>query len=108
MVKNSIRESKVEPEKNFFVYDWMISELNLKGNELIVYAIIFGFSQEKTKTFRESLRYLMDWTLCSKQGVINILKSLIKKDYIKKIEHFNNRVKSCEYYVTKGEKYGTI
>lgn len=108
MVKNSVNESKVKSENFYVVQGWMIRELNLKGNELIVYAIIFGFGGDGIHTFRESLRYLMDWTLCSKQGVINILKSLIKKNYIKKIEHFNNGVKSCEYYAIKGENYGTI
>ena len=28
----------------YFIYDWMVKELDLKGNELLVYAIIYGFS----------------------------------------------------------------
>lgn len=42
--KNFVRESKVKPENFYVVQGWMISELKLKGNELNVYAIIFGFS----------------------------------------------------------------
>lgn len=106
MVKNSVNESKVKPENFYVVTGWMISELNLKGDELIVYAIIFGFSGDGIHTFREDLRYLMDWTLCSKQEILAILKSLIEKGYIQKKEYLNDGVKSCEYYVTKGEKYG--
>lgn len=50
----------------------------------------------------------MDWTFCSKQEILAILKSLIEKGYIKKKECFYEEVKSYEYYVIKGENYGTI
>ena len=36
----------------------MITELELKGNELLVYAIINGFSQSEDQEFSGSLSYL--------------------------------------------------
>lgn len=68
---------------NFIVVQgWMINELNLKGNDLLIYAIIYGFSQTENQYFTGSLQYLADWTNSSKQGVQKNLKSLIDKGLI--------------------------
>lgn len=91
-------ESKVKQENFIVVQGWMITELQLKGNELLVYAIIYGFSQAENQVFTGSLQYLADWTLTSKQTVITSLKSLIEKELIVKTEKIVNGVKFCEYY----------
>ena len=79
----------------------MVKDLKLKGNELIVFAIIYGFSQLDSQKYEGSLQYLADWTNSTKQGVIKNLKSLIKKELIIKNEKVINGVKFCEYYSTK-------
>jgi len=93
--------SKVKNENYITIQGWMINELNLKGNELLVYATIYGFSQTDNQVFSGSLQYLADWTNSSKQGVQKNLKSLVDKGFIKKDDKFINGVKFCEYYVTK-------
>lgn len=93
--------SKVKDETYIVIQSFMVNELNLKGNELIIYAIIYGFSQAENQTFSGSLQYLADWTNCTKQGVIKILKSLVDKGFIVKKENVINNVKFCEYYSTK-------
>ena len=35
----------VKNENYLVIQGWMITELKLKGNELLIYAIIYGFSQ---------------------------------------------------------------
>lgn len=99
-------KSKVKSENYIHIPGWAVCELGLKGNELLIYAIIFGFSQEENQTFRGSLRYLMDWTNSSKVTVIKTLKTLLEKDLIGKIERFDNGIKFCDYYVkrTKEQK----
>ena len=92
---------KVQNENYVLIQGWMINELKLKGNELIVYAIIYGFTQIEGQLFNGSLQYLADWTNSTKQGVVKNLKSLIEKGFIKKNDKFINGVKFCEYYVTK-------
>lgn len=94
-------KSKVRKENYIHIPGWAVCELGLKGNELLIYAIIFGFSQEENQTFRGSLRYLMDWTNSTKATVINVLKSLTKKGLIEKKEKIINGVKFCEYCVTR-------
>lgn len=93
--------SKVKNENYITIQGWMVNELNLKGNELLVYATIYGFSQTENQLFTGSLQYLADWTNSSKQGVQKNLKSLVEKGFIVKNDKYVNGVKFCEYYVTK-------
>lgn len=93
--------SKVKNENYVNIAGWMINDLHLKGNELLIYAIIYGFSQAENQTFSGSLQYLADWTNSTKQGVIKNLKSLVEKNYIGKRENVINGVKFCEYYATQ-------
>lgn len=94
-------ESKVNRENYISLQGWMITDLNLKGNELIIYACIYGFSQAENQVFSGSLQYLADWTNSTKQGVIKCLKSLVEKGLIVKKDNIINGVKFCEYYATK-------
>ncbi len=93
-------ESKVKKENYIVIQGFMITDLKLKGNELIIYACIYGFSQAENQAFTGSLQYLADWTNSTKQGVIKCLKSLEAKGFIIKKENFINGVKFCEYRTT--------
>ena len=94
-------ESKVNRENYISLQGWMITDLKLKGNELIIYACIYGFSQAENQVFSGSLQYLADWTNSTKQGVLKCLKSLVEKGLIVKKDNIINGVKFCEYYATK-------
>lgn len=83
------------------IQGWMRTELNLKGNELLVYAIIYGFSQTPNQKFTGNLQYLADWCGATKQGISNNLKNLIEKQLIVKEEQYINGVKFVAYYTTK-------
>ena len=92
--------SKVNRNNYISVQGFMVRDLQLKGNELLVYAVIYGFSQAENQVFNGSLQYLADWTNSTKRSVMTCLKSLIDKGYIGKSEKFINGVKFCEYYAT--------
>lgn len=94
-------KSKVINQNYIVIQGWMVNELKLKGNGLIIYAIIYGFSQSENQRYTGSLQYLADWTNSTKQGIIKSLKILIKKGLIIKEEKIINGVKFCEYYATK-------
>lgn len=94
-------ESKVKRENFITIQGFMLTDLKLKGNELLIYACIYGFSQAENQVFNGSLQYLADWTNSTKQGVIKCLKSLEEKQFIVKKENYINGVKFCEYYATK-------
>jgi hypothetical protein len=95
------------------IQGWMVSDLKLKGNNLIIYAIIYGFTQDENTMFTGSLNYLSTWTNSTKRGVMNNLKNLEEKGLIVKKENFLNGVKHVKYCATKfqggyGKKFHTI
>lgn len=94
-------ESKVNPENYITVQGWMIRDLMLKGNELLIYACIYGFSQAENQVYSGGLQYLADWTNSTKHGVMRALKSLVEKGLLEKTDKIINGVKFCEYRATK-------
>ena len=89
----------IKNENYVLVQGFMINDLNLKGNELIIYAIIYSFSQIENQYFTGSLKYLCEWTNSTKQGVLKSLKSLIDKGLIEKKEEYVNNIKYCRYSI---------
>jgi hypothetical protein len=69
----------------FLVHEWMPRELKLKGNELLVFALIFSFSRTGNK-YTGSLSYLRRITGLSKSTLMRILKSLCLKKLTLKTE----------------------
>ena len=92
---------KVKNENYIVITGWMVNELQLKGNDLLIYALIYGFSQDYEQRFNGSLQYIADWTNSTKAGVSKSLKRLVEKGVIAKEERKVNGVKFCEYYATK-------
>ena len=86
--------------ENFIVIcGWMISELGLKSNELLLYALIYGFSQDNQSAFSGSLSYMAKWLNCTKRTVINTLDALEKRGLITKVPFSVNSVTFNEYRV---------
>ena len=85
------------------IQGWMRTDLNLSGNELIVYAIIYGFSQNKQGEFTGSAQYLADWTGCSRRHIMRILNKLVEEGTIfKKETVLNNNEKRVSYQAEMG------
>lgn len=79
----------------------MRDQLGLKGNELIVFAFINGYSQEGQGCYYGSLANLqMVCGIASRQTAIDVLKSLMTKGYIVKTEQILNGVKVVSYSVS--------
>ena len=85
------------------IQGWMRTELKLSGNELIVYAIIYGFSQNKQGKFTGSAQYLADWVGCTRRTVMTILNKLVEAKLISKTEIIlNNNEKRVSYQAERG------
>ena len=91
----------IRRENYINIQGWMVTELGLKGNSLLIYAIIYGFSQEEGQQFTGSLQYLADWTNSTKRGVLKNLQELVNAGLIEKENAFINGVKFCAYRRTK-------
>ena len=85
------------------IQGWMRTDLKLSGNELIVYAIIYGFSQNKQGEFTGSAQYLADWVGCTRRTVMTILNKLVEAKLISKTELIlNNNEKRVSYQAERG------
>ena len=78
---------KINNDSFILLRGWMIEELDLKGNELIVYAVIYGFNRDG-HAYQGSRQYLARWTNSTVQGVQKNLNSLVEKKLIIKKEVF--------------------
>lgn len=83
-------------DNNFItIQGWMRTQLNLKGNELLIYALIYGFSQDGNSSFKGSRKYIADWCGCSLDTVDRSLGSLMNKGLLAKYPHtddYGNRL----------------
>lgn len=84
------------------ILPWMREDLDLKGNELLVYALVHGFSQEAQGCFFGSLNYICKACGCTHKTAINVLKELVEKGMLRKREIVENNVKLCQYTAITG------
>lgn len=80
------------------IQGWMRTKLNLKGNELLVYAVIYGFSQMDDAKFTGSRKYLAEWCGCSMATIDRTLTSLVDKGLISKTSYITKHgYRAVEY-----------
>lgn len=91
----------INPNAYYTVQGWMLSELELKGNALAVYAIVYGFSQDGVSEYAGSSTYLCDWLGCTKKTVLTTLADLTERGYLKKKIIIQNGVKLCNYVAVR-------
>jgi hypothetical protein len=95
-------ELKTMKNENYInIQGWMINELNLKGNELVLYSIIYGFSQDDKSEFFGSLSYIEELLKLSRPTVISILNKLSSKGLIIKTTESHYKVVKKLYQGSK-------
>jgi uncharacterized phage protein (TIGR02220 family) len=83
------------------IQGWMRTKLNLKGNELLAYAVIYGFTQIAGTKFTGSRKYLAEWCGCSIATIDRTLISLVDKGLISKTSHITKYgCRAVEYAAT--------
>ena len=93
--------AKIKNENFIAIQGFMVKELGLTGNELIAYALVYGFSQDDESEFKGSLNYVAEWLNCSRTTAFNLLNKLADDGFIKKTKKTINGVKFCNYSATK-------
>lgn len=91
----------IQPHAYYTVMGWMREELGLSGNELAIYAIIYGFSQDGASEYAGSSRYLCEWLGCSKKTVLTALANLTEKGHLIKKTVIQNGVTFCNYVAAR-------
>ena len=88
---------KVKPSNFIVIAGWML-DLGLSGNELLTYALIYGFSQDDDTKFQGSISYIQEWIGAgSKTTAINITKKLEDRGLIEKEQYVINNVTFNKY-----------
>ena len=88
---------------NFVIIQgWMCNELKLKGNDLLVYALIYGFSQDGESEFSGGRKYIANTFNISLPTVDKALKNLVGLNLIEKISTEHNGVLFVTYKVSLG------
>ena len=80
------------------IQGWMCNELELKGNELLIFALIHGFSQDGVSKFHGGRKYIADTFNITLPTVDKALKGLVDKGYLNK-EEFDDFVNPNVYWV---------
>lgn len=76
--------------------------LGLSGNDLMVFALINGFSQDGQGCFYGSLNYICETCGISRRTAIYILNDLVERGFLLKEETIQNGVKRVLYQVNRG------
>ena len=95
--------TKIRDDNYYQISGWMVERLKLKGNELNVFAIIYGFSQDEDCEFAGGIQYLCDFLGgVSRPTIITALKNLVQKGFIIKREEIINGVQFNRYKANLG------
>ena len=90
------RKSKILDDTYIVIQSWMVKDLGLKDKELLVYALIYGFSQDGETWFTGSLQYIADWIGVDRKHVYTrYIKPLIDRNLL--IRETDIRKNSVEF-----------
>ena len=88
----------MKAERYINVLGWMMDDLNLSGKELLIYALIYGFSQEAQGAYTGSQKELADWVHTQRPKAADILTKLTEKGLLVKEDYIDsNNNKRCLY-----------
>lgn len=89
-------------ENYVIIQGWMLNELELKGNELIIFAVIYGVTQDGSSQYFGTRSYLSSWCNCTLPTVDRALENLIEKGLIEKEQRIMNNLTFNTYKVSLG------
>ena len=92
----------VQPNNYLALQGWMLTDLHLKGASLILFALIYGFTQDGESEFNGSIAYMQQWAGISRRGTIKALDKLLADGFIEKQKTTVNGVTFCRYRAIVG------
>lgn len=70
----------------YIVHSWMIEDLGLSKTDLIVFAIIYGFSHDDNSSFHGSVDYLIRMTGAARSTLFRSINRLLESGLILKVD----------------------
>lgn len=103
-----MKKGSKDLKDNFIVIQsWMVQELGLKGNNLIVYALIYGFSQAEKQACTCGIEYMQKWIGGAKSTVIRTLNDLEESGLIYRVHGQDNDARVTGFVAVKPSKKGS-
>lgn len=96
---------EVSSDNYITIKAFMVNELHLSGNELIVYAVIYGFSQDGSSWFTGSRKYLAAWCQTSEKSVTHNLKKLLDAGLIERRTHYERGCTINDYRAIRSARH---
>lgn len=81
------------------IQGWMVTELELSGNELLLFALIYGFCQDNSSEFTGSINYVCSWLGCTRPTAIKTFNKLLDENLIIKTQTSINNIKFNKYKI---------
>ena len=101
-------ELKVLKATNYLnIQGWKVTELQLKGNQLLIYAVIYGFSQDEEGWFHGSRAYIAEWCSIDQRNVTSNLAKLVNDGLILK-DARNEDTGLCNRYRVNPDRLGFL
>lgn len=98
----------MQSDNYILIQGWMCSELNLKGNALLIFALIHGFSQDGQSRFYGSRNYIADTLNISLPTVDKAIEELRDKNLITRYVITDENGVHYEYDVCKETLQGVV
>lgn len=100
-----MEKSKIKENNYLVIQAFMVNELDLKGIKLLIYAIIYGFSQTIDQECTASLKYFMEWTNSTERGVRKAIDELVQDGLIMRI---NENGKCNKYSIQEPLEHSSV
>lgn len=79
---NELSRIQLRESDELQIFDWMVKDLGLKGNDLLVYAVIYKWSHGEGQWYTGGQRYLAEWCGSTTRGIQRNVKNLKKAGLI--------------------------
>ena len=87
----------IRSDNHVTIDGWMLNELGLSGAELIIYAVIYGFSQADNTWCTASQAYIAAWAGVSTRAMISAVNRLEEKGYVIRVKSTCKKGFQCVY-----------
>ena len=87
----------MENNRFIVVMGWMMTSLGLSGNDLLCYALIYGYSQDRQGAYFGSLSHTAETLNISRRAAVDVLERLVTRGVIKRKHVVMDGVQRCMY-----------
>ena len=87
----------MENNRFIVVMGWMMTSLGLSGNDLLCYALIHGYSQDRQGAYFGSLSHTAEALNLSRRAVVDVLERLVARGAIRRKHVVMDGVQRCMY-----------